>query len=150
MTEFNIAVPILKSIEKSLLINGRAYVKELAKILKVDERELVKRVLPSADVVQLHIYNTTDIQCTAFIMCNDVIARCKNPIFNGKHFCSEHLFERNEIIENRDTVVVRKIIDLQDKSSLWIKNDTVVIDSFGNQHGIWSRDDGKLTLITIV
>lgn len=149
-TEFVIQSAIVKHIEQALLINGRTYVKELARILKVDERTLLKRVIPSIDTVKQHVYITSTSQCTAYTMCEDIVTFCRNPVFCGKPFCGQHLINRFNLIENTKTKHVIKVADSPDREPLWIRGETDVINNVGNIIGSWNATNYKLTLFTIL
>ena len=149
--EFNISIPLMKSLENALVVNGRQYIKEIAGILKVDEKALAKRVLPSADTIRLHIHNLQDtLQCEAYTTKESIVVRCRRPVFTGSSFCCNHSIRRTTIIESPSIVYIQKIVDAHDRCSLWVKNDTEIINSENKNVGLWNPNKNKLTMYTIV
>ena len=148
--EFNIPLILWKSFENALAANGRIYVRELAKVLNVDEKALVKKVFSSPETTCIHIHNLQNtLQCDAYTMVNNIVAKCRKPVFTGSAFCCEHAIQRMNVMETADTVVVQKITDAPERDNLWIKNGKDVIDSGGNVVGTWDSARNKLTRFII-
>ena len=66
--EYKIPRILWENLESVLLAQSKRYIGELAKRLKVSEKELIKRVLPTSDYLKVIIQDTqTESQCKAYI-----------------------------------------------------------------------------------
>lgn len=150
MAEYQVPRILWESLESVLLAQGRIFVKDVARRLEVDEKELLRRVMPSSKVkVYLHDTQTESLQCQAFVHTDSVTHRCRCAVLLGKQFCTEHFRDRILVIEPSDENIVERIQDEPGRPPLWKRYDNTVIDSKGNVRGKYSQDTGKLTLFEI-
>lgn len=150
MAEYQVPRILWESLESVLLAQGRIFVKDIARRLEVDEKELLRRVMPSSKIkVYLHDTQTESLQCQAFIHTDIVTHRCRQPVLLGMPFCSHHFKDRLLIIEPPEENIVERIQDAPDRPPLWRKFDKTVIDSKGHTKGQYNEYTGKLTLYEV-
>ena len=148
MSEYQIPRILWESLESVLLAQGRTFVKDAARRLQVDEKELLRRVMPSSKIsVYLHDTQTETLQCTAYMNTNTVTHHCRRPVMLGSEFCLMHKNNRQLVLSEEKEV--QRIQDAADRPPMWKQEDGTVIDSHGNCMGIYSEDEAKLTLFVI-
>ena len=149
----DIKVPRLlwESLEAILLAQGKKYVREMAKALEVDPRDLVKKVFDGKDAVRviLHDTATESLECAAYVQDRAVTRLCRRPVQLGSEFCSHHLTVRPHITATDATVELRKLQDDPSRPSLWVSPDGRVVDAHGKMQGFYDTDSGTLTLIQL-
>lgn len=167
MPDYVVPRVLWESFNSVLLAQSRQYVKELAKRLKVPEKDLMKKVLPTADSIRVYMHDTQteDLQCIADIQEGIIIHKCGRPVLLGTSHCSEHhALSMSESIFTSDIETVERIIqsdDINDESriqainmnipkKLWTTKDKIVIDAAGRTIGHYDEDDSKLQLFKIV
>ena len=151
MSEYKVPRLLWESLESVLNASGRAYVRELAKILKVPEKELVKKVFPKSDSIKVIMYDTTTetLQCQAFVSADCVTCKCRKPVVLGSEFCEVHQLHRMTVVESPDTVPVQKLSDNAQTGRLWIVNSTDVINSSGVVVGKWNECTNRLRMFVV-
>jgi len=141
-----------ENLEALLLAEGKRYVRDIAKTLKVPEKELLKRVFPTKDTLQiiLHDTHTQTLECSAHVISSpkdervgQVGRRCRRPVQLGSEFCSVHVLHRSLFIQSTP---VRKLQDSPSRPSLWVLENGTVINEEGIEQGLFSEETGKLTL----
>lgn len=148
--EYQVPRLLWESLESVLLAQGRTFVKECAKRLEVNEKELLRRVMPVSKVsVYLHDTASESLQCKAYIHLGSVTHHCRRPVALGSEFCVQHRRERLTITEPSEECYVQKLQDAPDRPSVWVKSNGAVLDSHGNHIGMYSHETGKLTLYTL-
>ena len=150
MVEYQVPRILWESLESVLLAQGRIFVKDIAKRLDVDEKELLRRVMPSSKIkVYLHDTQTDGLQCTAYVQNCSITQHCRRPVMLGSEFCGQHIRDRIYIIEPSEASHVHRIQDAADRPPLWKRPDGIVIDSRGNHVGKYNDDTATLTLYDI-
>jgi hypothetical protein len=148
--EYQVPRVLWESLESVLMAQGRQFVKECAKRLEVNEKELLKRVMPSSKVsVYLQDTHTDTLQCKAFININSIIHHCRRPVSLGCEYCYHHRRDRLTVEEPDPKHFIERLQDASDRPTLWKRSDNSVIDSQGNRIGTYDPDSGKLTLYSI-
>ena len=83
-----------ESLESSLRIAGKQFVKRLANALQVPEKDLIKEVFKQDDVkVCIHDWTDEDFMCPGWKMADDVYVPCPNVKLCGREFCRDHLVQ---------------------------------------------------------
>jgi hypothetical protein len=150
MAEYQVPRILWESLESVLLAQGRIFVKDIAKRLEVDEKELLRRVMPSSKVkVYLHDTQTENLQCQAFVHTDSVTHRCRRAVLLGQPFCAEHFRDRLLVIEPTEENIVERIQDEPGRPPLWKRHDNTVIDSKGTVRGHYNEHSGKLILFEV-
>lgn len=146
--EYKVPRLLWESFEAILLAQGKRYVKEMATTLKVNEKELLKRVFPTKDALKITIHDTstTSLQCAAYIQGKSIHTMCRKPVDLGSEFCTAHRVSRLTV-ESCETV--EKLADDASRPSLWIKKDSTVLDIHGNGRGLYNRNTNRLILFQI-
>jgi hypothetical protein len=172
MPDYVVPRVLWESFNSVLLAQSRQYVKELAKRLKVPEKDLMKKVLPTADSIRVYMHDTQteDLQCIADIQEGIIIHKCGRPVLLGTSHCSEHHVTSSQPTSTTTLTLtstfqtVERIIqsdDINDESriqavnmnipkKLWTTKDKIVIDATGRTIGHYNEDDSKLQLFKIV
>ena len=150
--EYKVSRLLWENLEAVLLAQGKRFVKDIAKTLKVNEKELLKQVFPTKDSLKVAIYdgNAESNQCSAYITGGPVTHLCRNPIITGTSFCSAHATIRYAVEPTETTVQLRKIQEGPARPSLWIQPDGCALDVHGIVRGVYNADMNKLTLLEIV
>lgn len=147
--EFTIHKSVLESINASLMTSGRIYIRELADILKVDSKELIKQILPQSEKIKINTLDKTNTQCQALVVDNNILKRCRLPIcINSNEFCRNHVIDRIIPLKSGKTEEIIKLKDSPDRPTLWKKNNDV-INSYGSKVGTWNNQYNRLTLFII-
>lgn len=147
--EFTIPKPVLESINSSLMMTGRLYIKELAAILKVDSKELIKSILPSSEKIVIKLTDKPNTQCQALVRENSILKRCRLPICNNSNdFCKTHISDRLTLAEGKECTKIVKLKDSPERMSLW-KTKSDVINSHGTKVGSWNNTYNRLTIFII-
>ena len=152
MTTPSLKIPaiIWESLEISLMSSSKIFIKKAAQILHVEEKELLRAVMPPGDTIKMILYETEDIRkCQAWISNpakSDFAIRCKKAIIPGEEYCSIHKHCRPDVqncIEG--TKDVDPIITPPDVPSLWLIPDTSdVINSEGKIVGKFHSENNSI------
>lgn len=150
MAEYQVPRILWETLESVLLAQGRAFVKDVAKRLEVNEKELLRRVMPSSKIsVYLHDTQTEDMQCHAFVQTGSVTHHCRRPVTLGSEFCFLHFRDRLRVIEPSEACHVVQLANSPDRPPLWKCADGSVINSAGTIVGEYDTDSGTLTLFEV-
>lgn len=148
--EYQVPRILWESLESVLIAQGRQFVKECAKRLEVNEKELLKRVMPSSKItVYLQDTHSETLQCKAFINVNSLIHHCRRPVTFGSEYCFQHRRDRLIIEEPESKYHVERLQDASERPTLWKRSDNKVIDVHGNIIGEYDDESSKLTLYLI-
>lgn len=151
-TQPHFKVPRLlwESLETVLVAQGKKYVREVARALEVDPKELVRQVFAKDAIpVILHDTSTDMLECCAYergMSKTDVARLCRRPVQLGSEFCSHHIVARPTIVTEETTVTVRKLQDDSARPALWIHDDGRAVDIHGKTLGFYDTETGALTL----
>ena len=143
---FKVPRLLWESFESTLLAEGKRFVRDIAKTLKVPEKELVKRIFPTNDALHIHLHDThtETLDCMAFAGGSGQVARrCRRPVQLGSEFCLAHVTHRPLYLP---APPIRKLQDHPGRPSLWVQADGTVLDEHGTLHGTFSEETGKLLL----
>ena len=152
MTTNSLKIPAVlwESLEISLTSASKRFIKKAAEILHVEEKELLRAVMPSGETVKMILYETEDIrECQAWISNPskpDFVVRCRKAIIPGEEYCSIHKHSRSHVqncIEGvRD---VDSIMTSSDVPSLWLIPDTThIINSEGKIVGKFNPENNSI------
>ena len=147
MTEYKIPRFLYENLESSLLALSKRYVSELAKHLKVPEKELIKRVMPSSDSIRVLIQDSTHESnyCKAYCQQDKITVFCKKPVITNSEYCLEHRIHRMTILPNK-AIQLEKVKDIPTLRPLWKMQSTLLYDD-GTIAG--KIVDGKIKIFTI-
>jgi hypothetical protein len=152
MAEYQVPRLLWESLEGVLLAQGRVFVRDVARRLAVDEKELLRQVMPKDKIhVYLHDTQTEDMQCHAFVQTESVIHHCRRPVTLGSEYCFLHFRDRLRVHEHDhdETRHVQQLEASADRPSLWKRTDGTVINSKGEIVGMYNKDTAVLTLYEI-
>jgi hypothetical protein len=154
MTEPEYKVPRLlwESLEAVLLAQGKRLVKDMAKTLDVNEKELLKKVFPTKDSIKvtLHDTQTSSLQCQAYVQDGAIVKHCGHPVLLGSEFCGVHRTNRSTVTDTGSATQYIKLRDSPDRPSLWVRlRDNYVVDCTGKIRGQYSRERESLQLFQI-
>ena len=96
MTTSQSSIPVPKvlwdELENALMIKSKELIKDIAKVLRQDEKQLWQEF--RSKKTQLHLIeietNQEEYQCTAFVCSTPVAHRCRKAVLFGKTVCPEH------------------------------------------------------------
>jgi hypothetical protein len=145
--EYKVPRLLWESLESVLLAQGKRYVREMAKTLKVNEKELLKRVFPTKDAVRITLHDTTTVslQCTAYLP-GQIVHLCRKPVLLGSTFCESHQQARPLVSTPAN---LEKLADDGTRPPLWTQSDGTVLDATGTSCGMYHKDTSKLVLFQI-
>lgn len=145
--EYKVPRLLWESLESVLLAQGKRYVREMAKTLKVNEKELLKRVFPTKDAVHITLHDTTSasLQCTAYLP-GQIVHLCRKPVLLGSTFCESHQQARPLVTTPAN---LEKLADDGTRPPLWTQADGTVLDATGTSCGMYHKDTSKLVLFQI-
>ena len=145
--EYKVPRLLWESFEAILLAQGKRYVREMAKTLRVNEKELLKRVFPTKDAVHITLHDTTtsSLQCTAYLP-GQIVHLCRKPVLLGSGFCESHQQVRPLVSTPAN---LEKLADDGTRPPLWTQADGTVLDATGTSCGMYHKDTSKLVLFQI-
>jgi hypothetical protein len=90
------SIPVPKilwdELENALMIKSKELIKDIAKVLRQDEKQLWQEFRSKKK--SLHLFDAEssqeDYECTALVCTTPVAHRCRKPVLFGKHVCPEH------------------------------------------------------------
>jgi hypothetical protein len=149
--EYKVPRILWESLESILLAQSKRYISELARVLEVPEKELQRRVFPSADTVKITLQDSQaeSSQCKAFHLENKITVYCKKTIAYNSEYCHVHREKRMFVVENNDAVQLTRIKDIDKLPPMWIADETKLINSNGDTIGMIEEAEQKLTLFII-
>lgn len=127
------------------MAHSRRYVCELAKRLRVPEKELLQKVLPS-DSVKLHMYESqsTTHQCKAYEQHHAITVFCKKPVVYHSNYCAFHRTERMLVVDGCNPIMVERLKDHHTMEPLWI-TETDLINAKGEHVGRIHKEKQVIT-----
>jgi len=145
--EYKVPRLLWESLEAVLLAQGKRYVRDMAKTLKVNEKELIKRVFPTKDTLNITIHDTQSmsLQCSAYVP-GTINQLCRKPVELGSEFCLAHRTSRPVVTAEAN---LEKIADEGTRPSLWARADGSVIDTKGQHSGVFNKNRNRLVLFQI-
>ena len=146
--EYKVPRLLWESLEAILLAQGKRYVRDIAKTLKVNEKELLKQVFSTKDAVKiaLHDTTTTSLQCSAYLP-GSIVHLCRKPVLLGSSFCESHQQVRPLVTTPAN---LEKLADDGSRPPLWTQEDGTVLDATGSPCGIYNKDRSKLVLFQVI
>jgi hypothetical protein len=138
--EYKVPRLLWENFESILLAQSRRYIGELARRLDVPEKDLQRRVLPSADSLKIMIMDTSaeSLQCRAYVEHNRVTSFCRKPTAYASEFCSFHQQKRMNVFMDISPIDVEKIKAIPTKEPVWLKGN-MLINSHGDMMGKLNR-----------
>ena len=146
--EYKVPRLLWESLEAVLLAQGKRYVRDMAKTLKVNEKELLKQVFPTKDAIKVTLHDTTtaSLQCTAYLP-GQIVHLCRKPVLLGSTFCESHQRTRPLVTIPAN---LEKLADDGTRPPLWTQADGTVIDATGSSCGLYNKDRSKLVLFEVI
>lgn len=151
-SEYRVDRNLWESLEGVFQMHGRIYVRDLAKRLQVDEKELIRKVFGTDSKMRVTMIDSSvdSSCCQAYIRSGAIVHHCRKPVCIGSSYCSTHQVVRPTIVENITGVTtLRKLADSPDRESLWVKEDGEVIGADGTTKGHYNEETNKLQLFII-
>lgn len=156
ITEYQIPRYLWESFEAVIKAQSVQYVKELAKRLRVSEKELVKRVLPSTDTLPVTLIDTaSDVnQCCARVLHDDITTYCRRPVAYLSEYCPLHRWKRSLLADAATNTVVtdvQRVDDHPDYPVRWVTVDRthILLDSKGHQQGYYRPSKQKVVVFHV-
>ena len=148
--EYKVPRILWENLEAVLLAQSKRYIGEMAKRLGVSERELQKRVLPSADSLRVMIMDSQaeSNQCKAYIQHGEMTEFCRKAVAYHSEFCPVHRQQRMTLIPGNPPTVVEKIKDRNTMEPLW-KKGHLLLNVQGQIVGTIQCNQGKLKLFVL-
>lgn len=146
--EYHVPRFLWENFESVLLAQSKRYVSELAKILRVPEKELLKRVLPTNDSMKVIIQDSQEHQCSAYVQYGQLTVHCKKPVAYQSDFCPFHRRKRMTVIEGTHPTPIQRIKDHPGREPMWAHG-TTLIHSNGNHIGTIDVEQQRLTIFII-
>lgn len=148
----NVQIPqqLLESLQASFLGEAKRICRDAAKLLKVNEKELLQKVLPNASKVKLQVVDTDEAptQCHALIQEQTILRRCRMPTLLGTGRCVCHQTAKlPELPEDCIQLVRIERIETND-TALWCNEATgEVYDSSGAIVGLYKNSELRLYVL---
>ncbi len=158
-TKPTISIPsvIWESLDIALRTSGKQFIKKVAKMLNVDENELVRAVMPPGESIKMILYETNEIkECPAWIphpAKPDFAIHCRKAIIPGEEFCSIHKHCRYDVQNSIEHLVELELLQTPPElPPLWVLpgDETIrnVINIEGKIVGTFNTDSNSLTYFT--
>lgn len=148
--EYKVPRILWENFESVLLAQSKRYIGEIAKRLGVSERELQKRVLPSADSLKVMIMDSQaeTNQCRAYVQHGEMTEFCRKAVAYHSEFCLIHRQQRMTLIPGKEPVVVEKVKDNNTLEPLW-KKDHLLLNAQGEIVGTIQPNQERIKLFVL-
>jgi len=122
----NYKVPriLWENMEAVLLAQSKKYIEELAKILRVNAKELQKRVMPSADSIKVVLQDAEENVCHAYVQQGVCTVFCRKPVYHGT-FCAEHV-TRRPLVHAEHATTIQRVTDMETLPPMWVHNNRLM------------------------
>jgi len=149
MNTYKVPRVLWENLEAVLLAQSKRYIGELASRLHVPEKELIRRVLPTSDSLQIMIMDThaESNQCKAYVQQDQLTVFCKKPVASHSEYCPHHITKRMTVV-NSNATQIQRVKDNNTHGPVWVAG-TNVINSSGDIVGKLNRSDHKLKLFVL-
>lgn len=148
--EYKVPRILWENLESVLLAQSKRYIGELAKRLRVSEKELIKKVLPTSDSLKVIIQDShlESNQCNAYVQHEHLTIYCRKPVAYQSEFCTVHRNHRMMVMNGTQPIVIQKVKDMPTMEPMWMV-DKNLINSHGNVIGKINTDEQKLKMFII-
>jgi hypothetical protein len=148
--EYKVPRILWENLESVLLAQSKRYIGEIAKRLGISERELQKRVLPSADSLKVMIMDSQaeSNQCKAYVQHGEITEFCRKAVAYHSEFCPMHRQQRMTLIPGKEPIVVEKVKDRNTMEPLW-KKDHLLLNAQGHTVGTIQPNQGRVRLFVL-
>lgn len=128
IVEYKVPRLLWENFESIILAQSRRFIGELARRLDVPERELQRRVLPSADSLKILMIDSQveSLQCRAYVQNDSITSFCRKPISYPSEYCAFHQTRRMNVFFDAEPVRVDKLKTPSTKEQMWIRGSTIV------------------------
>lgn len=148
ITEYRVPRLMWEALEASLNLAGKNYIRRIASILEVPEKELLKEVFKTNKVpVCIHDWTDEDLMCNTYIIQGLVKQPCPRAKICGSEFCTHHgpknsLRKDDNLNENDNLQAVTRIAcdGVEIPRDFWKKENNCVVNSKGKLVG-YIKDD---------
>ena len=126
--EYHVPRILWENLEAVLLAQSKRYIGELAKLLHVSEKELLKQVLPRSDSLRVVIQDShrESNQCCAYVQQDTLTIHCRKAVAYQSEFCPFHRINRSTLIEQHPSKRVTKIKEREDSQPMWVMDHTLI------------------------
>jgi hypothetical protein len=148
--EYKVPRILWENLESVLLAQSKRYIGELAKRLRVSEKELIKKVLPTSDSLKVIIQDShlESNQCTAYVQHDHLTIYCRKPVAYQSEFCAVHRNHRMMVMSGTQPILIQKIKDSPTLAPMWLMEKNL-INSQGNLMGKINMDEQKMKLFVV-
>ncbi len=152
-----IPLVLWESIEIAFRSGSKPFIKKAAKMLQVDENELVRTVMPPGETLKMILYETDEIrECPAWIphpLRPEFAVHCRKAIIPGEDFCQIHKHSRYDVQSSIDDVLELEALQTPPEiPPLWVLPGTNtirdVINIEGKIVGSLNTENNSLTYFT--
>lgn len=148
--EYKVPRVLWENLESVLLAQSKRYIGEIAKRLGIPERDLQKRVLPSADSLKIMIMDSQaeTNQCKAYIQHGEITEFCRKAVAYHSEFCPIHRQQRMTLIPGKEPIVVEKVKDRNTMEPLW-KKGHLLLNAQGDIVGTIQPNQERIKLFVL-
>ena len=148
--EYKVPRILWENLESVLLAQSKRYIGEIAKRLGISERDLQKRVLPTADSLKVMIMDSQaeSNQCRAYVQHGEMTEFCRKAVAYHSEFCPMHRQQRMTLIPGKEPTVVEKVKDRNTIDPLW-KKDHLLLNAQGQTVGTIQPNQGRMKLFVL-
>ncbi len=152
-----IPLVIWESIEIALRSGSKQFIKTAAKMLQVNENELIRTVMPPGETIKMILYESDDVrECPAWIphpMKPDFAVHCRKTIIPGEDFCQIHKHKRHDVQTSIEDILELEALAVPPEiPPLWLVPGTTtireVINVEGKIVGSLNTENNSLTYFT--
>lgn len=148
----NVQIPqqLLESLQASFMGEAKRICRDAAKLLKVNEKELLQKVLPSASKIKLQVVDTNEAptQCPALIQEESILRRCRMPTLLGTGRCMCHQTAKLPQLPEDCIQLVRMERLAVNDDALWCNEATgEVYDSSGAIVGLYKDSELRIFVL---
>lgn len=146
--EYRVPRVLWENLEAVLLAQSKRYVGELAKLLHVSEKDLLKQVLPRSDSIQVLIQDGEYHPCRAYVQQDTLTIQCRKAVAYQSEFCAFHRTKRAMLIEQVVPCPITKVKDQAAMEPMWVMGHTI-LHSQGHLLGTICPSEQRLRIFVL-
>lgn len=126
--EYKVPRLLWENFESILLAQSRRFIGELARRLDVPERELQRKVLPTADSLKILMIDSQveSLQCRAYVQHDAITAFCRKPVSYPSEYCAFHQTRRMNVFTEGEPIPVQRLKTPPTREAMWVKGNTII------------------------
>lgn len=141
--EYRVPKLLWEAFEATLQFAGKSYVKRLANILEIPEKELYREIFKTNSIpISIHEWSNDNFMCSAIEIVGQIQIPCRLAKSCGSEFCENHTNQLNvnKCVKNYEIVEKIGYEDMNEIGDIWLRKNGEVINENGQCIGFIKED----------